>query len=314
MKNSFKSISGLLLLDKPLGISSNQALTKVKRLFNTAKVGHTGTLDPAASGLLPVCLGEATKFASYLLEGDKEYIAQIRLGVVTSTGDNEGEVLACNSVAITTEQIAAIATRFCGEIEQIPPMYSALKHNGQPLYRYARAGITIQRPARKITIYELEVLNYNQSIQELSLRVIASKGTYIRTLAEDIGEFLKCGASLAGLRRTKTNSFNLNEAYSLEELEHKKALGGLNLALLPVATLTRDLPKLLLTPKEFQIISFGNILYLDQVYPGLKFGSTVNLFAADVFLGVACYGAENDRAVLRPKRLISGLLEIKPWP
>ena len=314
MKKSSEAINGLLLLDKPRGISSNQAVGRVKRLFNAAKVGHTGTLDPEASGLLPLCLGEATKFASYLLEGDKEYLARVRLGITTTTGDSEGEIIAEHPVRVTVDQLSALCVKFCGEMEQVPPMYSALKHNGQPLYAYARLGVEIDRPARKVMIYEVEISDYDPLQQEFTLRALVSKGTYIRTLAEDIGVFLGCGASLTALRRTKTNNFNLDYAYTIDQLEEFKAAGDLACRLLPIDTLTSSLAKLSLTPSQFAVISFGNILYLDEPLADLELNSEVNLFAGANYLGVGRYLGESGRWLLHPRRLVANLTKLTPWP
>lgn len=210
------AIDGVLLLDKPVGFSSNDALIKAKRLLNAKKAGHTGTLDPFATGLLPLCFGEATKFSQDLLEADKTYETVVHLGVRTSTGDTEGEVLEQREVAVTLEQIEAVLARFRGEIDQVPPMHSALKRDGKPLYEYARQGITLERQARRVTIHVLELLGYEAPY--LRLRVICSKGTYIRVLGEDIGAALGCGGHLQMLRRTQVGSLTLNRGVTLEKL------------------------------------------------------------------------------------------------
>ena len=218
-------IHGVLLLDKPVGYSSNDVLIKAKRLLNAMKAGHTGTLDPFATGLLPLCFGEATKFAQDLLEADKTYETVVHLGVTTTTGDTEGEVLATREVQVSREQIEAVLTQFRGAIEQIPPMYSALKRDGKPLYEYARAGITLERAARQVSIHSLELLAYEAP--NLHLRVCCSKGTYIRVLGEDIGAALGCGAHLQALRRTQVGALNLNHAVTLDALadvpEHERS-------------------------------------------------------------------------------------------
>lgn len=209
-------IDGVLLLDKPVGWSSNDALIKVKRLLNAKKAGHTGTLDPFATGLLPLCFGEATKFAQDLLDADKYYEAVVHLGIKTTTGDTEGEVLETRTVEVTQAQIDAVLLQFIGEINQIPPMYSALKRDGKPLYEYARAGLTLDREARQVHIHALECLKYEAPY--LTLRVACSKGTYIRVLGEDIGAVLGCGAHLQALRRTQVGNLSLAAALTLDAI------------------------------------------------------------------------------------------------
>ena len=211
------SLDGALLLDKPLGVSSNFALQKAKKLFGARKAGHGGTLDPLASGLLLVLFGEATKFAGPLLDGDKEYLATLQLGITTATGDAEGEVLERKSVALDESLLQGVLGRFRGEIEQIPPMYSALKHEGEPLYKLARRGEEIERKPRRVTIHEL--LQVGGRGDRPELRVRCTKGTYVRTLAQDIGAALGCGAHLAALRRTGSGRFRLEDAATLEALE-----------------------------------------------------------------------------------------------
>lgn len=207
----------MLLLDKPLGFSSNQALQKVKWLFQAAKAGHTGTLDPLATGLLPLCFGEATKFAHYLTDADKTYVAALKLGITTNTGDAEGEVLSTQTVNVSRAQFEQACQQFVGEISQIPPMYSALKHEGKALYVYARAGVEIERAARVITIHSIALNAFDQDVATITIK--CSKGTYIRTLAEDIGAQLGCGAHLIGLRRTATANYQLTQAITLEQFE-----------------------------------------------------------------------------------------------
>lgn len=293
-------IDGILLLDKPLGISSNQAINKVKYLLNATKVGHTGTLDPMATGLLPVCLGEATKFASYLLDGDKEYYATMQLGIVTNTGDAEGEIIARNSVNVSLELIQLALGKFTGEINQIPPMYSALKHNGQPLYEYARAGITIERQSRKVSIYELELINYDAIKQQLEFRALVSKGTYIRTLAEDIGNFLGSGASLIALRRTRTNQFSINTAITLEEIAENIS----NLPLLPIDSILPDLNSYQINDEQYIKVGHGNVCKINEC---LKLGK-YRLYYQSKFLGVADIIEDNGGLQLRPKRMIQQTL------
>lgn len=210
-------IDGVLLLDKGAGISSNDALMKAKWLLSAKKAGHTGTLDPFATGLLPLCFGEATKFSQDLLEADKTYETLVRLGVTTNTGDTEGDVIATQEVNATLWQVDEVLAGFRGTIDQVPPMHSALKRDGKPLYEYARAGITLERAARSVTIHRLELLDYQAPF--LKLRVTCSKGTYIRVLGEDIGKALGCGAHLQELRRTGVGALTLDGAATLELLE-----------------------------------------------------------------------------------------------
>ena len=211
-----RKIDGILLLDKPLGYSSNQALQKIKWLFQATKAGHTGTLDPLATGLLPICLGEATKFAQHVTDADKTYIANIKFGVQTTTGDAEGEVVSTKPVNITTVEVEQACQQFLGEISQVPPMYSALKHNGKPLYEYARAGIEIERPARQVTITKIVVDSFVND--EAIVTVSCSKGTYIRSLARDLGEILGVGAYMSSLSRTRIGDFKLLEAKNVLSL------------------------------------------------------------------------------------------------
>lgn len=211
------AINGVLLLDKPIGLSSNTALMQVKRLLNAKKAGHTGTLDPFASGLLPLCFGEATKFAHDLLDADKSYETAVHLGVTTETGDTEGAIVETHPVDVTLDQINTALAQFRGAITQVPPMYSALKRDGKPLYEYARAGITLEREARNVVIHELTLLSYDAPF--LRLRVTCSKGTYIRVLGEDIGRVLGCGAHLNALRRTEVGRFQLADAIKLDEIQ-----------------------------------------------------------------------------------------------
>ncbi len=209
-------LDGVLLLDKPLGLTSNDALMSAKRLYLAKKAGHTGTLDPLASGLLPLCFGEATKFSQDLLDADKTYEATMRLGVRTSTGDAEGEVLETAAVQVESADVEAACRRFVGEIVQVPPMYSALKRDGKPLYEYARAGQTVEREGRAVTIRSLDVIAC--ALPDVTFRVTCSKGTYVRTLAEDIGTALGYGAHLVALRRTGVGALTLEHAVTLDAL------------------------------------------------------------------------------------------------
>jgi tRNA pseudouridine55 synthase len=211
-------LHGVLLLDKPVGLSSNDALQKVKRVFRAEKAGHTGTLDPLASGLLPICFGAATKFAQASLDADKAYTATLRLGQRTVGGDREGEVIEERPVNVSLAQIQTVCARFIGEQDQIPPMHSALKKDGKALYEYARAGIEVERTPRRVTLHTIDVVSWNDAAMELSLNIRCTKGTYVRTLAEDIGEAFGCGAHLAALRRTGSGGLGIAQATSLETL------------------------------------------------------------------------------------------------
>ena len=217
-KNKEKlKINGLLLIDKPLGFSSNQALSKIKWIFSAKKAGHTGTLDPLATGLLPICLGEATKFSSHLLNSEKTYEASIKLGWKSSTGDAEGKLTESKIISISLDKLEEVLSSFVGLSNQTPPMFSALKHKGQPLYKLAREGVKIERQQREIKISELKLLNYENNI--IKFEVSCSKGTYIRTLAEDIANKLGMDGYLIDLRRTKIGNLNVQDALSLDKIE-----------------------------------------------------------------------------------------------
>jgi len=219
-----RAVHGVLLLDKPIGLSSQDALTRAKRLYRAEKAGHTGTLDPLATGLLPLCFGAATKFSQVGLEADKRYLARIQLGVTTTTGDGEGEVLQRCAVNVSRADVQAACERLTGQIDQVPPMHSALKRDGKPLYEYARAGIELEREPRRVTIHRIDIVSGQDPhtddgcADEWTIDVLCSKGTYVRTLAEDIGKLLGCGAHLAGLRRTGSGPLTLAGAQTLEAL------------------------------------------------------------------------------------------------
>ncbi len=211
-----RAVHGVLLLDKPLGLSSNDALQKAKRLYRAEKAGHTGTLDPLATGLLPLCFGAATKFSQVSLDADKRYLATLKLGVTTTTADAEGDVIETRPVEVSHAQFQDACMRFTGPIRQVPPMHSALKRDGKPLYEYARAGIEVEREARAVTIHAIDIVGGQDDTWTIDVR--CSKGTYIRTLAEDIGKALGCGAHLAALRRTGSGALSLEGALTLEQL------------------------------------------------------------------------------------------------
>lgn len=295
-------IHGVLLLDKSAGHSSNDVLIQAKRLLNAQKAGHTGTLDPFATGLLPLCFGEATKFSQDLLEADKTYEAVVHLGISTATGDTEGEVLKTSEVTVTREQIETVLGRFRGEIAQVPPMHSALKRDGKPLYEYARAGITLEREPRRVIIHALKLLSYQQPY--LSLRVSCSKGTYIRVLGEDIGAALGCGAHLKTLRRTRVGMLSLDHAVTLDALAGTPEMERIHL-LSPVDALLSSFPALSLPSalaKRFlqgQRLALGKEGLLFPVYEG-----RVRVYCQEdgLLLGTAQL---MEYGVLAPERLIA---------
>ena len=256
---------GALLLDKPVGITSNRALQDAKKLLGAKKAGHAGTLDPLASGLLLILAGEATKFAGPMLDADKEYLATVRLGITTSTADAEGDVLEQRPVEVRAEQVAAALERFRGSIEQMPPMHSALKRDGVPLYKHARAGRTVERTRRRVEIHELEILQCAPPV--LELRVRCSKGTYIRALAEDIGTALGTGAHLAALRRTASGRFNVKDAVTLEELG---AMPDPRAALLPLQVLLEGVPSTELDAASEARLRNGQPLKISGLEAGLR--------------------------------------------
>ncbi|MDE0421785.1 MAG: tRNA pseudouridine(55) synthase TruB [Gammaproteobacteria bacterium] len=236
-----RDVNGVIVLDKPRGMSSNEAVQRVKRLFAARKVGHTGSLDPLATGVLPLCLGDATKFSQYLLTSDKTYVATLRLGVSTDSGDADGTVLKEREVgAVSRARIDAALEGFRGEIEQVPSMFSAVKHQGKPLYKLARQGIEIEREARPVTIYRNEIVDYADD--RLVLEVHCSKGTYVRTIAHDLGEMLGCGAHVEALRRTTAGPYRENDLVTFDEMSRMAELGKLDSLLQPVATAVGQWP------------------------------------------------------------------------
>jgi tRNA pseudouridine55 synthase len=292
------AVDGVLLLDKPGGITSNLALQKARRALNAAKAGHAGTLDPLASGLLPLLFGEATKFSTDLLHADKSYRARVRLGVRTDTGDAEGTVVARKPVDVTQAVVTEALARFRGTIRQVPPMHSALKRDGKPLYEYARAGVEVEREPREVTIARLDLLDIQG--EELTLDIDCSKGTYVRALADDLGEALGCGAHLAQLQRTRVGRMTLDDAVPLAALEAMSP-GERRAALLPVDALLQDLDRVDLGASQAQRFAHGNELDLGitaERRPGRKrvYGPDDNL------LGVA---ELNPLGVLQPRRLLS---------
>ena len=287
-------LDGVLLFDKPLGLSSNTALQKVRRLFQAEKAGHTGTLDPLATGLLPICFGEATKFSSALLDADKTYRARVRLGQTTTTGDAEGEIISRSQVEVSEAQLPEVLSRFVGEIRQLPPMHSAIKHQGKPLYEYIRKGETVDRKARSVTIHELVLERF--AGEELEMVVRCSKGTYIRTLAEDIGQTLGCGAHLLALRRLAIGRFSLEDAYGWERLEHMDKQER-ETCLLPLDCMLQGLPMLELDNGQVTRIAQGQRLVLEQALPSDR----IRLYGAGEFIGVG----RLEGNLLVPERLVS---------
>jgi|TARA_B110000196_G_scaffold320071_1_gene340344 tRNA pseudouridine55 synthase len=241
-----RNVDGILLLDKPPGLTSNGALQQAKRFFSAVKAGHTGSLDPLATGVLPLCFGEATKFSQFLLEADKKYRTTIKLGISTKTGDAEGEIVEEKEVPLVAD-VEEILSQFRGAINQVPSMYSALKVNGQPLYKLARAGIEVERKERQVMIYELEIRE--QADTEWVLDIVCSKGTYIRTLAEDIGKVIGCGAHVSQLRRLKSGPYEIEETVTMEQLEQLRDDGydALDRTLLPTCTAVQQWPSIELT-------------------------------------------------------------------
>ena len=295
-----RDIHGVFLLDKPQGMSSNDIMQKVKRIFQANKAGHTGALDPLATGMLPICLGEATKFSQFLLDADKRYLVTAKLGERTDTSDAEGQIVETRDVNVKIPEILTALEQFRGDILQVPTMFSALKHNGKPLYEYARQGITVEREARPITIFELNFIEYNAPY--LTLEVHCSKGTYIRTLVDDLGEALGCGGHVTMLRRTAVADYpteKMLDWHALQSLAEQQDLALLDALLLPMDTTVAKLPALTLNESQTQGIGFGQRIKFDN--PNRLQGQ-VRLFSYENrFLGVAVIDENN---VIRPQRLV----------
>ena len=293
VKKTWKQVDGVLLLDKPLGLTSNDALQKARRLYSAAKGGHTGTLDPLATGLLPLCFGEATKFSADLLDADKTYEAILKLGVTTDSGDAEGEIIATAAVDVEKNDIFSVLPQFTGDIRQIPPMYSALKREGRPLYELARQGIEVERAPRAVTIHAIDCLDF--AGDTVTLRVACSKGTYIRVLAADIGQALGCGAYLVALRRIAVGGLDLNGAVTLAELEALDEAGRAG-RLQPVDALLRSLPIMAVEGESAERFRHGNPVDLQ---PGLA--GKIRVYAGGRLIGVGEPGSDGR---LWPKRLV----------
>ena len=295
----FRDVDGILLLDKPVGFSSNKALQNVRYLFEANKAGHTGSLDPLASGLLPICFGEATKFSNYLLDASKSYRACCQFGKTTSTGDTEGDIISVSPVQVDAGDIQRVLARLTGKVDQIPPMYSAVKHKGQRLYKLARQGKVIDRSPRQIKIYSLEMISFSDNTLEFDVH--CSKGTYIRTLAEDIGKALGCGAFLAKLERTGVHPFWENVCYSLDQLRDiaEQGLDSLDRCLLPVNSALADLPEFILDSLTVSYLKQGRAVQTNSaIRPGL-----LNLVGENgQFIGI---GEVDSDGSISPKRLMN---------
>lgn len=312
-RNRGRPVNGVLLLNKPGGETSNRSLQRVKKLFGASKAGHTGSLDPLATGLLPICFGEATKFSQFLLNADKKYSADARLGVTTDTGDSDGNALVKKSIPSGLDEagLLKVLAQFEGEISQIPSMYSALKHNGQPLYKLARQGVEVERKARLITIFAI-VLRELREI-DFEMEVHCSKGTYIRTLVEDIGQELGCGAHVTRLHRLASGHFSIDESYSIDAIEALVADGGVRAAdecLLPVHRMVDGWPKVVVDQRSSYYLQHGQeVSYPSEVKGAANEGESlfgVQIWSesaqeGEVFLGV---GEMNKGGMIVPKRLI----------
>lgn len=292
-----RSVSGILLLNKPQGMSSNAALQTVKRLYGAAKAGHTGALDPLATGMLPLCFGEATKFSQFLLDSDKGYRVIGKLGVRTDSGDSTGETIEEKPVDVSPKQLEQALENFRGDIMQIPSMFSALKHQGQPLYKYARKGIEIERPARPVTIYELELISFDGEFVELEIE--CSKGTYIRNIIDDLGQELGCGAHVTMLHRTFVADYPIDQMLTIAQLEEERAQGeSLDHHLMPV-----DSPIMYLDSAELDMESASYFSHGQAInYPNVAEGDLLRVYDEQgLFLGIA---EVDDEDMLAPKRLV----------
>ncbi|HCE3286971.1 tRNA pseudouridine(55) synthase TruB [Vibrio parahaemolyticus] len=301
-----RPINGVILLDKPTGISSNDALQKVKRIYFAEKAGHTGALDPLATGMLPICLGEATKFSQFLLDSDKRYRVIAKLGERTNTSDSDGEVVETRPVDVTLEKLEACIEKFRGESDQVPSMFSALKYQGKPLYEYARKGIEVPRESRKITVYEIVLHRFEGD--EVEMEVHCSKGTYIRTIVDDLGEMLGCGAHVMMLRRTAVAKYPYEKMVTLEQLNelleqaHREEIAPRELLdplLMPMDTAVEDLPEVNLIPELADMVQHGQPV---QVLGAPEQGSLrLTMGEERLFIGV---GEMNDDGKIAPKRLV----------
>jgi tRNA pseudouridine55 synthase len=292
-----RSISGILLLNKPQGMSSNGALQTVKRLYGAAKAGHTGALDPLATGMLPLCFGEATKFSQFLLDSDKGYRVIGKFGERTDSGDSTGEIIETKDVKVSKPQLEKALEQFRGDIMQIPSMFSALKHQGQPLYKYARKGIEIERPARPVTIFELDLISFDGQFVELEIE--CSKGTYIRNIIDDLGQALGCGAHVTLLHRNFVADYPVDQMISITQLEAEREQGeSLDHHLLPLDSAVLYLESAELDMESASYFSHGQAIN----YPNLVEGDLIRVYdEEELFLGIA---EVNDEDMLAPKRLV----------
>ena len=292
-----RRVDGVLLLDKPSGLTSNGALMRVKRLYNAEKAGHTGTLDPLASGLLPICFGTATRFAQFLLDASKRYVAIVRFGVTTTTQDAEGDVVASRPVTFEPDALRAALVQFVGARMQTPPAHSALKFEGRPYYDYARRGVEIPRAPRAVTIHALRLVQWQAP--DATLEVECGKGTYVRVLAADLGDALGCGAHLAGLRRTASGGFDLADAIALDALEAMDEAAR-NRCLQAPSVLVRHLPALRISGDAARRFRHGGAVAATTYENGL-----VAAYDGDLLLGIA----EVAGGVANPRRSIAGVVE-----
>lgn len=294
-----RNISGIVVLDKANGLSSNAALQEVKRLYEANKAGHAGSLDPLATGVLPVCVGEATKVSQFLLDSDKRYRTRIKLGIRTDTGDSEGAIIERNEgISVSRKAIERALTKFKGEVEQVPPMHSAIKMNGVPLYKLARKGITVEREPRLVTLYQICLVEFVNS--ELELEISCSKGTYIRTIADDLGQELGCGAHVIELRRTQAGVFTEKDSISAEELALEKENRGLDKIdqfLIPMDRAIQDLPEVNLPSITASHVKNGQAVLVRH----LPKNGLVRMYEDEQFIGI---GSIDDDGKVAPRRLI----------
>ncbi|MCF2910179.1 tRNA pseudouridine(55) synthase TruB [Pseudoalteromonas sp. DL2-H2.2] len=301
-----RPIDGIVLLNKPQGISSNKALQQAKGIYFAQKAGHTGALDPLATGMLPICFGEATKFTQFLLDTDKTYVVRAKLGERTTTSDSDGEVVETRPVQITREQLEQDVASFLGESDQYPSMYSALKYQGQPLYKYAREGIEVPRKCRKINVYSITLDEYDEQAQEIQMTVHVSKGTYIRTIVDDLGEKLGCGAHVIMLHRSEVGHYPSDKMITLEELEEKLQQAKaedlppstyIDALLLPMDTALVDLPAVEISEEQGVAFSHGQTVVVGELPEGV-----LKVVADGRFVGI---GERNQHGHLKAKRALS---------
>ena len=299
-RGKVRNVNGIILLDKAKGESSNYALQRIKRLFHAKKAGHTGSLDPLATGVLPLCLGEATKISQFLLDSDKRYMAKVKLGERTDSGDSEGVVIDVQRrIDVDYDALVQTLTKFKGEIKQLPPMYSALKHHGVPLYKLARKGISIKRKVRAVTIHNISLMNFDNNIAEID--VTCSKGTYIRTLADDLGQELGCGAHVIELRRLQAGVFSIDQCRGSNELEKIKesfGLSGLDKVIVPMERAVEKLPEVVLASETARDIRNGQAVSFHE----LPKSGLVRLYEKENFIGIGIVNADGEVA---PKRLVA---------